>query len=67
VPYIAADFTGWRYKKMVPVHQMTKDLDNYHSKLFDFCKSIGKIKKHTDTLEECSKKERKEFEAMRVR
>jgi len=67
VPYLAGDFTGWRYKKMIPVHQITKNMDRDYCKLFDWCKSIGKIKRHNDTIEECSKRERKDLNAVRTR
>jgi len=27
LPYLAASFTGWRYKQMIPLHEFTKSLD----------------------------------------
>jgi hypothetical protein len=28
VPYISGNFTGWRYRKMIPVYQMCRNIKN---------------------------------------
>ena len=37
VPYISGSFSGWRYKKMLPVHELCKRMDRDFTDNFELC------------------------------
>jgi len=38
-PYITGSFTGWRYKKMIPLHEFTKQMDKDAQPILDILRS----------------------------
>ena len=55
-PYIAASFTGWRYKKMIPLHEFTLQMDKEYLEPFEIAKDEGLVRRRTPR-EEMSERE----------
>jgi hypothetical protein len=51
-PLIAGSFTGWRYKKMVPLHEFTKSIDKEYQDPIEKGKYDGDIRKRVTTVKE---------------
>ena len=61
VPYISGSFSGWRYKKMIPVHELCKRMDRDYTSCFELCQNIGKIRKRICDLDDATKKEKSDY------
>jgi hypothetical protein len=44
VPYLTGSFTGWRYKKMIPIHEFTKMIDTTAKDPLEEAYNTDKIK-----------------------
>ena len=55
-PYIAASFTGWRYKKMIPLHEFTRQMDLEYLEPFEIAKDEGLVRRRIPR-EEMSERE----------
>lgn len=51
-PLIAGSFTGWRYKKMMPLHEFTKSIDKEYQDPIEKGKYDGDIRKKVTTVKE---------------
>lgn len=51
MPYLAGSFTGWRYKKMLPLHELTKAIDKDYVSPLDICKYEGQIRKRISDVD----------------
>jgi hypothetical protein len=49
VPYITGSFTGWRYKKMMPLHEFTKSIDKSYVDAMQIGKDRGDIRSSVET------------------
>ena len=61
VPYVAASFTGWRYKKMKRVFDVCTNMNKDYVEAFERCRDIGKIRKRVDSLANCTNYEKKNY------
>lgn len=64
IPYVAASFTGWKYRKMTPIHHLTKEMDDKYKDPFEIAKSEGLLKRQTRKPEDMNKKEKLIHEAV---
>jgi len=62
VPYLTGSFTGWRYRKMLRVSDMCKEMVSDYVDPFQRCKDLGKIRKKVTSYEKCSKQEQKDYQ-----
>lgn len=64
IPYIAGSFTGWRYKKMQPLHEFNRGMDKDCKDPFEMCKNNGTIKISKTTEEELTSREKTDLQIM---
>jgi len=50
VPYLTGSFNGWRYKKMRPLHEWTRELDVDIEDPLDIGKSKGLIRRKVSSV-----------------
>jgi len=52
VPYISGSFIGWRYKKMIPLHEFTKSIDKDSKDPMEIGKYEGNIRQKLNSVGE---------------
>jgi len=53
-PYLAGSFTGWRYKKMIPLQDFSRGHDKDYKEPFEHCQDTGKIRRRVETFDQCN-------------
>ena len=56
-PYLCGSFTGWRYKKMIPLHEFNQMIDTDYKSPWDQCKQDGLIQKFKVPTDELSERD----------
>lgn len=64
IPYLCGSFTGWRYKKMVPLHEFNQGMDKEWKDPFEQCKANGTIKFSKTKDDDLTTREKTELEIM---
>ena len=52
VPLICGSFTGWRYRKMIPLHEFTMIIDKNRADLMEVGKKQGEIRQRLKSQDE---------------
>jgi len=66
VPYIAGDFTGWRYKRMLPLHEVCHRYDPNPRNFFEHAQDMKKIRRYADSIDDCNNVEKRWVEIYRM-
>jgi hypothetical protein len=65
-PYIAGSMTGWRYKKMIPLHEFTASFDKKPRDFFEIAYDMRKIRRKVSYVDECNIIEKRWIEICRM-
>ena len=62
VPFVCGSFTGWRYRKMIPLEDFNRGFETDPVDPFEIACSQGKIRKRVMNKEQCNEYERRYVE-----
>ena len=57
VPFVCGSFTGWRYRRMIPLEDFNRSYDEEQEDPFDIACSQGHIRKRVTSRDQCNEYE----------